>query len=153
MRGKTMAGTRAETQGVSGSVSGSVTGGCQCGAVRYAVSGPLRGIIVCHCRMCRRLTGFAGAFTACAPEALAVTVGKGLRWYRSSPFARRGFCSRCGAQLFWVPGHGKHVSIAAGSLDEPTGLVVDSHLYADSRADWWPHDDLPPAREPAAPAG
>ena len=32
-------------------------GGCECGAVRYEVRGPLREVIDCHCGQCRRTHG------------------------------------------------------------------------------------------------
>lgn len=31
-------------------------GGCLCGAIRYEISGPLRPVINCHCRMCREFS-------------------------------------------------------------------------------------------------
>ena len=30
------------------------TGGCQCGAVRFRVAGPLRHASICNCRMCQK---------------------------------------------------------------------------------------------------
>ena len=47
---------------------------------------------------------------------------RGLRWYQSSSFARRGFCGECGASLFWQRVEGDSISVAAGCLDAPTGL-------------------------------
>ena len=106
------------------------TGGCLCGAVRFTIEGPLSGVTICHCAMCRRSTTGLGAYTACAPDAIRLT-GTKLRWYRSSPVARRGFCARCGSQLFWEPSHGGHLSVALGSLDEAAGLRLDRHIYVD----------------------
>ena len=45
-----------------------ITGGCLCGGVRYAVTGPLRDIIACHCEQCRRSSGHFVAATACRRE-------------------------------------------------------------------------------------
>jgi hypothetical protein len=42
------------------------TGGCLCGAIRYTVRGPLRGVILCHCGQCRRWHGHLGAYTSAA---------------------------------------------------------------------------------------
>ena len=40
--------------------AGSVqTGGCQCGAVRYEVTGPPIKLYVCHCTECQRQSGSA----------------------------------------------------------------------------------------------
>ena len=34
-----------------------LSGGCQCGAVRYRVTGPLIDPSICHCRMCQKAFG------------------------------------------------------------------------------------------------
>ena len=117
------------------------SGGCLCGSVRYTVHGPLRNVLVCHCTMCRRLHSYVGAYSACAPEHLRIESGATLRWYRSSSTARRGFCGRCGAMLFWEPAHGRHISISAGSLDPPTGLSIQDHVHLESEPDFCRADE------------
>ncbi len=112
------------------SPSGPAKGGCLCGAVRFSIEAPLRDVTICHCAMCRRSATCLGAYTACPPEAITVT-GSKLRWYRSSPIARRGFCSRCGSQLFWEPSDGHHLSVALGSLDDGSGLKLGKHIFVD----------------------
>ena len=67
------------------------TGGCLCGGVRYKVARPLRDVVLCHCSMCRRTHGHVGAYTAAPKLALTLTESRGLKWYRSSEVARRGF--------------------------------------------------------------
>ncbi len=70
----------------------------------------------------------------------------GLRW-RPSPAsdarAERGFCAECGSSLFWRAPERPTVSVAAGTLDGPTGLRTIGHIYDDQRADWEHVDDLP----------
>ena len=116
-------------------------GGCLCGAVRYTVAGPLREILVCHCGECRRWHGGPGAYTAAPRESLTFE-GSGeaaVRWIESPASetgASRGFCARCGSSLFWrAPGR-PTISIAAGSLDQPTGLRVGGHIHTRSEADY-----------------
>lgn len=104
------------------------TGSCLCGAVRFAVRGPLHPVSICHCAMCARSATSVGAYTACAPDDLAIE-GRKLRWFRSSPVAERGFCSACGSQLFWRRLGGDRVSVSAGSLDDPSGLVFGRHIF------------------------
>ena len=73
-----------------------------------------------------------------------MSVDDGLRWFRSSPEAQRGFCASCGANLFWRPDHGEYVSIMAGTLDRPTGLKAVKHIFVPDVADYYSiHDGLP----------
>ncbi|MEO8738198.1 MAG: GFA family protein [Casimicrobiaceae bacterium] len=124
----------------------SASGGCLCGAVRFEVSGELRHVIMCHCTMCRKAHGHVGAYTATAKDALRITQARGLRWYASSPIARRGFCAACGSSLFWEPAAKDYVSIAAGALDNPAGLATALQIHVDSAGDYYPIDPSIPQR-------
>jgi hypothetical protein len=119
-------------------------GGCLCGAVRYRISGPLRDILVCHCGQCRRWHGHLGAYTSAAQADITVEDSGALRWFASSPQARRGFCDVCGSSLFFEPAGESRLAIAAGSLDQPSGLRVLGHEYVADKADYVTlSDDLP----------
>ena len=122
------------------------TGGCLCGAVRYEVRGPLRPVVDCHCTMCRRTSGHFAAFTATRPDALVLIESEGLRWYRSSTSARRGFCGRCGSSMFWEPDSGDRISIAAGTLASPTGLETVVHVFVEDVGDYYEIGDGLPQR-------
>jgi hypothetical protein len=113
------------------------TGRCLCGAVRFAVPGPMRPVIFCHCEQCRRTSGHHVAATACSIDAIDVTDDGSLTWYRSSESAERGFCGRCGSNLFYRPGHRQWLSIMAGTLDLPTGLDAAAHIFVDSKSDYY----------------
>src|SRR3546814_13786187 len=97
------------------------TGGCLCGAVRYRVTGPLRDVIDCHCRMCLRTHGHVAAYSATELPNLQLTESRGLKWYRSSEGVRRGFCQECGASQFWHVDQATTISIAAGTIAPPPG--------------------------------
>jgi hypothetical protein len=114
----------------------SASGGCLCGEVRYEVDGPLRGVVVCHCERCRRTHGHTGAYTACANEALVLVAAGGLCWYEADGRAR-GFCGGCGASLFWRRDGEGVTSIAAGTLDPPTGLHTIAHIHVADRGDYY----------------
>ena len=117
--------------------SKNVRGGCLCGAVRYVVHGPLRPVIACHCRQCRRSSGHFAAATAARPEQLRLEGEDAIRWYRSSELASRGFCATCGSNLFWRPSAGDRIGIWAGTLDEPTGLTTIMHICVDDAGDYY----------------
>jgi hypothetical protein len=111
------------------------TGRCLCGAVSYAVHGPLRDVLVCHCSVCRRTHGHEAAYAACAREHLAVEGQQELRWHEHDG-ARRAFCERCGGRLFWERPDRPTISITAGTLDEPTGLRTLGHIHVESGGDY-----------------
>jgi hypothetical protein len=114
----------------------SATGGCLCGEVRYEVYGPLRDVVICHCERCRRTHGHAAAYTSCAHADLVLTAAGGLRWYDADGRAR-GFCQGCGASLFWRAREDDTTSIAAGTLDPPTGLRTIAHIYTADAGDYY----------------
>ena len=105
------------------------TGGCLCGAVRYAVHGALRPVVACHCTQCRRTTGHFLAATAARHRNFKLLADWGLKWYESSREARRGFCAVCGSSLFWEGAGRDYISIAAGTLDDSTGLATVCHIH------------------------
>ena len=117
------------------------TGGCLCGAVRYEARGPLADVTACHCGQCRRQSGhyFASVMTTRAD--VTITEDRGLKWYKSSEAARRGFCAECGAILFWESATDDSYAIGAGSLDAPTGLRLASHIFVDDKSDYYEIDD------------
>lgn len=124
-----------------------MTGGCLCGRVRYEVRGPLRDVLICHCEECRRWHGHFAAFTAARREHLVVGSDAPLRWVdspHSDANARRGFCADCGSSLFWDAPRRETISIAAGTLDQPTGLRTGGHWFVSQAADYYelPDDGL-----------
>jgi hypothetical protein len=125
-------------------------GGCLCGAIRYRVAGPLRSVVACHCSQCRRSSGHHVAATAA--RRADVTIEGEVAWYESSSRARRGFCPKCGSNLFWAGADPDRLSIFAGTLDSPTGLVMTGHIFVADKGDYYEiTDGLPaaPARNPA----
>jgi hypothetical protein len=119
------------------------SGRCLCGAVAYEVRGDLSNIHACHCEMCRRQSGHFVASANAKRSDFSFTQERGLKWYRSSEWAERGFCSECGSALFWDDG-GDDVGINVGSLDQPTGLTLKSHIFVDEKADYYEIDDQLP---------
>ena len=123
------------------------TGGCLCGAVRYRVAGPMRPVIACHCRQCRRQSGHYYAASGAAPGDVEIEGAVEITWYEASAHAARGFCSHCGSALFWH-WHGRdHLSILAGSLDEPSGLRLIGHIFVGEKGDYYEIADGLPQRE------
>lgn len=119
-------------------------GRCLCGAVRYAVSGPLRPVIDCHCERCRRFTGhYLAATSAAATGVTVVDPDERLSWF-TVPGAEYGFCVACGSSLFWRAESSPDVlSICAGTLEPPTGLVTAEAIWVSHASDYFTRPDLP----------
>jgi hypothetical protein len=117
-----------------------LTGHCLCGSVRYEVRGPSGSYSVCHCGQCRRQSGHQWASGQCKDHDLFIT-GDTLRWYASSDSAKRGFCGDCGSFLFWKAHNEDLTSFSLGSLDAPTGLTLEKHIFVTEKGDYYTIDD------------
>ena len=114
-----------------------LTGGCLCEAVRYEIRGPVRPVVNCHCTQCRKTSGHFVAATETPREALTLLAAGGLRWYRSSEEARRGFCARCGTFVFWKAHDEDTISFSLGVLEDPTGLRLERHIFVADKGDYY----------------
>jgi hypothetical protein len=112
------------------------TGSCLCGAVKYEAQN-LRNVIACHCKQCRKQTGSYMSATAAKDHDFKITESGGLKWYRASSTAKRGFCGECGSVLFWKADGRDYVAITAGSLDGVTGLKLEGHIFCDDAGDYY----------------
>jgi hypothetical protein len=112
------------------------TGGCQCGAVRYRVEGPLGNAGFCHCRMCQKAFGSFGAPLVSAPIAKLTWTRGTPSEFRSSPIVARGFCSGCGTPLYMLEDGWSVYEIAIGSLDDPSSVAPDHVVGVESKLPW-----------------
>jgi hypothetical protein len=123
-----------------------LSGGCQCGAVRYRVAGPLGKAGICHCRMCQKAFGNFGAALVSVPAIhLAWTRGRPSE-FRSSPIVARGFCARCGTPLFMREDGDPNYEIAIGTLDAPDAIgPMTEQAGVESKRAWFDAmRELPP---------
>ncbi len=115
------------------------TGGCQCGAVRFRVAGPLRHASICNCRMCQKALG--NLFGAWAEFEAPVTWTRGRPTvFRSSAKVQRGFCNQCGTPLTYQWG-GHNPSLTIGAFDRPNAIVPTGEAARDNRHPLMGHVD------------
>ncbi len=108
-----------------------LTGGCLCGAVTYTADGVEPKVHACHCSICRRWTG---------GPALAVGVGtvqfsgeEHISRYDSSEWAERGFCNRCGTNLFYhLKEPGRYI-LWMGTFDDPAPFRLNGEIFIDEK--------------------
>ncbi|MBL9049470.1 MAG: GFA family protein [Tabrizicola sp.] len=126
-------------------ISKSWTGGCQCGAVRYALTETPANACICHCRMCQKQFGnFFGAFCDVAPDRFHLTRGE-PGWFHSSDQALRGFCRDCGTPLFYKFLSTQRIAVTIGSLDRHSDMKPEFQYGIESREPWFA--ELPLLRE------
>jgi hypothetical protein len=132
-------------------VSGGLEGGCACGAVRYRLASEPLFVHCCHCRNCQRQTGSAFVINiliesdrvellSAAPQAVDAP--------RDDGSAQQIFrCPTCRVAVFSHYGT-PHVSfVRAGTLDDPTAVAPDVHIFTRSKLPWVALPDAVPAFE------
>ncbi|WP_226933524.1 GFA family protein [Pseudogemmobacter faecipullorum] len=133
-------------------------GSCLCGHVVFEADPPLRDVVACHCSQCRKVSGHYWAASAVVMGRFRLIEERGLKWFRSSEFARRGFCGDCGAALFWqpLPGadpswspEGPAMHFAPGALEGEAGLKLQAHIFKSDAGDYYRPEGPPP--EPVLP--
>ncbi len=108
-----------------------MTGGCLCGAVRFAADGVETGHHACHCAMCRRWG--SGPFLAATVAAIRFKSEDDIVVYPSSDWAERGFCAKCGTNLFYrLKDAGTHF-ISVGTFDDAAAFTVIGEIYIDAK--------------------
>jgi len=87
--------------------------------------------------MCQRVSGSVVTTWAEFKEAEFRCSQGEITYYRSSPYAERGFCARCGSTLAARPLAGGKVVVATGSFDHPEEFPPSNvHCGVESQVPW-----------------
>jgi len=113
-----------------------LTGGCLCGAVRYEANVSASENWYCHCRMCQKSTGSVVSTSAIVPNTKLRIIKGEPKFYQSSQFVERGFCSNCGSPMFFRPTNEDWISILSGTLDDPELAPPEGHYGVESWISW-----------------
>jgi hypothetical protein len=114
-----------------------LTGGCQCGAVRYALTAMPAKPCICYCRMCQKASGnILATFATVAMGDFELTRGE-VTWWASSEQGERGFCATCGTPVLWRnPLETNVMSTTLGSLDHPELVKPVVSYGGESKIGW-----------------
>ena len=116
------------------------TAECECGGIKIKVKSKLRHVMNCHCSQCMKTHGNYSAYTACPESQITFINKKTLKWYKSSVFATRGFCSKCGASIFFKFYGNDTISISAGMFNNPTKLKTKMNIFVKGKLDYYKLD-------------
>jgi hypothetical protein len=126
-------------------------GGCACGEVRYRLTSEPMFVHCCHCLNCQRQTGSAFVINLLI-EADRVEVLAGdpqpVDVPRDDGSAQRIFrCPTCQVALYSQYGRPEVRFVRAGTLDDPTGVTPDVHIFTRSKVRWVTLPESTPAFE------
>jgi hypothetical protein len=111
-------------------------GGCQCGKVRYRITGRPIVFYLCHCTECQRHTSSAFGESLRIRRSDLEVEGEMFCFTRSSDSgkSREGwFCPHCGVRIVHGTADSELVNIKAGTLDDTSWLVPAGHIWTRSK--------------------
>ena len=115
-------------------------GGCSCGEVRYRLTSEPLFTHCCHCLNCQRQTGSAFVVNLLIesdrvellkgePQEVGVPRDDGS----TQPIFR---CPTCQVALFSTYGRPQVRFVRGGTLDDPSSVAPDVHIYTRSKLPW-----------------
>ncbi|MFO7478197.1 MAG: GFA family protein [Methyloceanibacter sp.] len=114
------------------SASNEIAGRCLCGAVKFAADAAGHSVDACHCAMCRRWVG--GPYLGLAHTGpVRFTGAEHIGIFKSSDWAERAFCQRCGTSLYWRLSGTQEYSFCAGTLDDQSALELTTEIFIDEK--------------------
>jgi hypothetical protein len=125
--------------------------GCACGAIRYRLGSDPLFIHCCHCLNCQRQTGSAFVINLLI-EASHVEVVAGasrpVEVPRDDGSTQRIFrCPTCQVAVFSEYGRPEVRYVRAGTLDRPSEVTPDVHIFTKSKVGWITIPESTPAFE------
>ena len=122
----------------------SLKASCLCGGIKLRTQGYHRNVQNCHCIQCMKTHGHHAAYTNVEERNVKFLQKRTLKWFKSSKRAKRGFCDKCGASLFFKVIGAKDISIAAGMFNRPVKLKTTMNIFVKGKSDYYKLDSRMP---------
>ena len=126
------------------------TGRCSCGSVRYRLTADPLVTHCCHCLNCQRQTGSAFVVNLVIEPAHVELTGEPepVDVPRDDGSTQRVYrCPQCQVAVFSEYGGPALRFVRGGTLDEPSEIEPDVHIYTRSKLPWVSLPDSVPAFE------
>jgi hypothetical protein len=124
-------------------------GGCSCGEVRYRLTSEPLFTHCCHCLNCQRQTGSAFVINALIEAdrvELLAGVPQPVEVPREDGSSQRIFrCPTCHVAVYSDYGRPDVLFVRVGTLDVPSQVTPDVHIYTRSKLSWITLPDSVPA--------
>ena len=116
-----------------------IEGHCLCGAVTVRAAPMRRHVEACHCTRCRRWCGIAFVGVMCGSD-VEIDGEQHVVRYRSSDWAERGFCGRCGSNLFYHYLPLDTYGFTAGLFSDEAFLPLAEEIFIDEKPGYYAFD-------------
>lgn len=113
-----------------------LSGQCLCGEVTVKARPDHLHVEACHCSMCRRWGGSTSMGVQCG-ENVSFTGEEHIVRYASSDWAERGFCSKCGTNLFYRFTPANTYSLMAGLFEDTSAFTLAEQIFIDEKPDFY----------------
>jgi hypothetical protein len=111
-------------------------GSCLCGAVGVTAKTMSKKVAACHCSMCQKWAGGPLMAVDCGTD-LSIQGEENVVIFNSSEWAERGFCKKCGSNLFYrLKGDSKYF-LPVGLLDSTKELTLDHQIFIDQKPEYY----------------
>ncbi len=116
-------------------------GGCACGVVRYRLASAPMFVHCCHCRDCQRQTGSAFVLNALIESGRIAQLSGELEAVSMPTDSGRPHdiyrCPRCRTAAWSDYGRRRALRfVRVGTLDDPSALSPDVHIYTRTKLPW-----------------
>ena len=111
-------------------------GRCLCGSVQVTANNASNSVGACHCNMCRRWGGGPFMTTDCGAE-VTISGEEHVSVFDSSPWAERGFCSKCGSHLFYRIKQTGQLMVPVGVFETDDGFALETQVFIDEKSAYY----------------
>jgi hypothetical protein len=116
-------------------------GGCSCGTVRYRLTAEPLFVHCCHCLNCQRQTGSAFVVNVLIEADRVESVAAELHAVDAprdgdAPPQRIFRCPVCEVAVYSVYSDPAVLFVRAGTLDDPSSVEPDVHIFTRSKLPW-----------------
>jgi len=109
---------------------------CLCGATRLVAKTVSTEMGACHCGMCRKWSGGPLLAVDCGTD-VTIEGAENVTLYSSSEWAERGFCNKCGTNLFYRLKEQNQYIVPVGLFDGLTGVNFDHQIFIDEKPPYY----------------
>jgi hypothetical protein len=111
-------------------------GSCLCGAVNVIAKIMSNKVGACHCSMCQKWAGSA-LMAVDGGTDVSIQGEENVTVFNSSEWAERGFCKKCGSNLFYRLKQDRKYFLPVGLLDGVGGLIFDHQIFIDEKPEYY----------------